>query len=228
MRPHRSDYWCLPKKADADFVAAMEDVLDVYERPCNPARPVVCMDEKPCQLLGEARAPWAMRPGDNRKVDSEYVRNGTCSIFAFIEPLAGRHHVCAKEHRTAVDWAHEIKFLADGMYPDAELITLVMDNLNTHAVGSLYKAFPPEEALRLRKRLDIHYTPKHGSWLNIAEIELNVLTRQCLDRRIDSLERLRVELAAWERQRNQEAAKVDWQFRTSDARIKLLSLYPPL
>lgn len=206
----------------------MEDVLDVYERPYNAARPVVCMDEKPYQLLGEARTPWAMRPGDNRKVDSEYVRHGTCSIFAFLEPLAGRHHVCAKEHRTAVDWAHEIKFLADEMYPDAELITLVLDNLNTHVPGSLYKAFPPEEARRLRKRLDIHYTPKHGSWLNIAEIELNVLTRQCLGRRIDSIGRLREELAAWERRRNQEAAKVDWQFRTPDARIKLISLYPPL
>lgn len=206
----------------------MEDVLDVYERPYDEKRPVVCMDEKPYQLLGETRASWPMRPGDNQKVDSEYVRNGTCSIFTFIEPLGGRHHVSAKEHRTAIDWAHEIKFLADEMYPDAEIIMLVMDNLNTHGPGSLYKAFPPEEARRIRNRLDIHYTPKHGSWLNIAEIELNVLTRQCLTRRIDSIERLRNELAAWELRRNQEAAKVDWQFRNSVARIKLKSLYPPL
>ena len=206
----------------------MEDVLDVYENPYDENHPVVCMDEKPYQLLGDARDSWAMRPGDNKKVDSEYVRNGTCSIFAFIEPLGGRHRVCAKEHRTAHDWAHEIKFLVDEMYPAAERITLVMDNLNTHVPGSLYKAFPPEEARRIRKRLDIHYTPKHGSWLNIAEIELNVLTRQCLNRRIDSLHRLRDELSAWEQQRNQEAAKVDWQFRTSDARVKLISLYPPL
>ena len=206
----------------------MEDVLDVYERPYDEKHPVVCMDEKPYQLLGDARASWAMRPGDDRKVDSEYVRNGTCSIFAFVEPLGGRHHVSVKEHRTAIDWAHEIKFLVDEMYPDAETITLVMDNLNTHAPGSLYKAFPPQEAHRIRKRLDIHYTPKHGSWLDIAEVELNVLTRQCLNRRIDSIGRLREELDAWEQRRNQEAAKVDWQFRTSDARIKLVSLYPPL
>ena len=206
----------------------MEDVLDVYERPYDGKHPVVCMDEKPYQLLGDARASWAMRPGDNRKIDSEYVRNGTCSIFAFVEPLGGRHHVSVKEHRTAIDWAHEIKFLVDEMYPDADAITLVVDNLNTHAPGSLYKAFPPEEARRIRKRLDIHYTPKHGSWLDIAEVELNVLTRQCLNRRIDSIGRLREELDAWEQRRNREAAKVDWQFRTSDARTKLVSLYPPL
>ena len=206
----------------------MEDVLDIYERPYDGKHPVVCMDEKPYQLLGDARASWAMRPGDNRKIDSEYVRNGTCSIFAFVEPLGGRHHVSVKEHRTAIDWAHEIKFLVDEMYPDADAITLVVDNLNTHAPGSLYKAFPPEEARRIRKRLDIHYTPKHGSWLDIAEVELNVLTRQCLNRRIESIGRLREELDAWEQRRNREAAKVDWQFRTSDARTKLVSLYPPL
>ena len=206
----------------------MEDVLDVYERPYDEKHPVVCMDEKPYQLLGDARASWAMRPGDDRKVGSEYVRNGTCSIFAFVEPLGGRHHVSVKEHRTAIDWTHEIKFLVDEMYPDADVITLVMDNLNTHTPGSLYKAFPPEEARRIRKRRDIHYTPRHGSWLDIAEVELNVLTRQCLNRRIESISRLREELDAWEQRRNQEAAKEDWQFRTSDARTKLVSLYPPL
>lgn len=206
----------------------MEDVLDVYERPYDGKRPVVCMDEKPYQLLGDARDSWAMRPGDNKKVDSVYVRNGTCSIFAFVEPLGGRHRVCVKERRTAVDWAQEVRFLVDEMYPDAERVTLVMDNLNTHTPGSLYKAFAPEEARRIAKRLDIHYTPKHGSWLDIAEVELNVLTRQCLNRRIDSIERLRDEMSAWEQRRNREAAKVDWQFRTSDARIKLKSLYPPL
>lgn len=206
----------------------MEDVLDVYERPYDETRPVVCMDEKPYQLLGDARASWAMRPGDDRKVDSEYVRNGTCSIFAFVEPLGGRHHASVKECRTAIDWAHEIKFLVDEMYPSAETITLVMDNLNTHSPGSLYKAFPPAEARRIRKRLDIHYTPKHGSWLDIAEVELNVLTRQCLNRRIDSIGKSRDEMASWEARRNQGAAKVDWQFRTPDARTKLKSLYPPL
>lgn len=174
--------------------------------------PVVCMDEKPYQLLGETRDPLPVRPCNDRKVDSEYTRNGTCSIFAFIEPLAGKHHVSVREHRTAVDWAEEIKYLADIMYPDTEKIVLVMD--------------PAAEARRIIKRLEIHYTPKHGSWLDIAEIELNVMTRQCLSRRIDNINALRSELAAWETERNTMAAKVDWQFKTSDARIKLRSLYP--
>lgn len=206
----------------------MEDVLDVYELPYDPNRPVVCMDEKPYQLLGEARDSWAMRPGDNKKIDSEYVREGTCSIFAFVEPLGGRHHVSVREHRTAVDWAEEIKYLVDEMYPDAEKIILVMDNLNTHKPSSLYKKYKPEEARRIIKRLEIHYTPKHGSWLDIAEIELNVITRQCLTRRIDDIEKLRAELASWEKERNAAASKVNWQFRTKDARIKLISLYPEL
>lgn len=206
----------------------MEDILDVYELPYNPLRPVVCMDEKPYQLLGEARDSWAMRPGDNRKIDSEYIRNGTCSIFAFIEPLGGRHHVSVKEHRRAVDWAQEIKYLADEVYPDAEKIVLVMDNLNTHKPASLYKKYPPEEARRIIRKLEIHYTPKHGSWLNIAEIELNVMTRQCLSCRIESMNALRRELSAWEQERNGNQATVNWQFRTKDARIKLVSLYPEL
>lgn len=206
----------------------MEDVLDVYELPYNPDIPVVCMDEKPYQLLGEARESWAMRPGDNKKIDSEYVRNGTCSIFAFVEALAGKHHTSVHEHRTAIDWANEIKYLADVMYPEKEKIILVMDNLNTHKVSSLYKAFPPAEARRIIKKLEIHYTPKHGSWLDIAEIELNVMTRQCLSRRIESIDILRTELAIWEGQRNHSSAKVNWQFTTKDARTKLISLYPEL
>lgn len=206
----------------------MEDVLDVYEMPYNPAIPVVCMDEKPYQLLGEVRDSWAMRPGDDKKVDSEYTRNGTCSIFAFIEPLGGMHHVSVREHRTAKDWAEEIKYLSDVMYPNAEKIILVMDNLNTHAPSSLYKAFTPEEARRILKRLEIHYTPKHGSWLDIAEIELNVMTRQCLSRRISSIENLQRELSVWENERNSKQAGVNWQFKTKDARIKLTSLYPDL
>ena len=206
----------------------MEDVLDVYELTYNPQRPVVCMDEKPYQLLGEARESWAMRPGDNKKIDSEYVRNGTCSIFASVEPLGGCHHVSVREHRTAVDWAEEIKYLVDVLYPDAEKIILVMDNLNTHKPSSLYKKYPPAEARRIIKKLEIHYTPKHGSWLDIAEIELNVMTRQCLSRRIDSIELLRKELSAWESERNNKQSKVNWQFRTKDARIKLASLYPEL
>ena len=206
----------------------MEDVLDVYEMPYNPSVPVVCMDEKPYQLLGEARESWAMRPGDNKKIDSEYIRNGTCSIFAFIEPLGGKHHVSVREHRTAVDWAEEIKYLVDVMYPDAEKIILVMDNLNTHKPSSLYKKYKPEEARRIIRKLEIHYTPKHGSWLDIAEIELNIMTRQCLNRRIDSIEKLTSELAAWEKERNENHSKVNWHFRTKDARVKLISLYPEL
>ena len=169
-----------------------------------------------------------MRPGDNRKVDSEYVRHGTCSIFTFVEPLGGKHHVSVRDHRTAVDWAEEIKYLVDVLYPDVDKIILVMDNLNTHKSASLYKRFKPEEARRITKKLEIHYTPKHGSWLDIAEIELNVMTRQCLNRRIDNIEFLRKELAAWEMERNETKANVNWQFRTKDARVKLISLYPDL
>ena len=219
-------YWCIPSNEDAEFVACMEDVLDVYELPYDPMRPVVCMDEKPYQLLGDAREPLPMRPGDDRKTDSEYVRNGTCSIFAFVEPLGGRHHVSVHEHRTANDWAVEIKYLSDKMYPDAEKIILVMDNLNTHKPASLYKTFPPAEARRIIKRLEIHYTPKHGSWLDMAEIELNVMTRQCLSRRIETIDLLRKELNAWETERNQNKAKIQWHFQTGNAREKLISLYP--
>lgn len=204
----------------------MEDVLDVYELPYNPARPVVCMDEKPYQLLGDVREPLPMRPGDDQKTDSEYKRNGTCSIFAFVEPLGGKHHVSVHEHRTAIDWAQKIQYLSDVMFPDAEKIILVMDNLNTHKAASLYKAFPPVEARRMIKRLEIHYTPKHGSWLNMAEIELNVMTRQCLSRRIDTITRLKNELSAWETERNRDEAKIRWHFQTGDAREKLISLYP--
>ena len=206
----------------------MEDILDVYELPYDPLHPVVCMDEKPYQLLGEARDSWAMRPGDNKMIDSEYVRNGICSIFAFIEPHGGRHHVSVREHRTSVDWAEEIKYLVDEMYPGVEKIILVMDNLNTHKPASLYKKYLPEEARRIIKKLEIHYAPKHGSWLDIAEIELNVMTRQCLSRRIDNIDILRAELSAWEKERNDNQATVNWQFRTKDARIKLVSLYPEL
>ena len=206
----------------------MEDVLDVYELPYNPERPVVCMDEKPYQLLGDARKPLPMRPGDNQKTDSEYVRNGTCSIFAFVEPLGGRHHVSVHEHRTAIDWAMGIKYLSDEMFPDAKKIILVMDNLNTHKAASLYKAFPPSEARRIIKRLEIHYTPKHGNWLDMAEIDLNVMTRQCLSRRISTLDKLKCELSAWEMERNRDTAKIQWHFQTGDAREKLISLYPTL
>lgn len=204
----------------------MEDILDVYEMPYDLEHPVVCMDEKPYQLLGDARDPLPMRPGDDLKTDSEYVREGTCSIFAFTEPLGGVRHVSVREHRTARDWAEEIQYLVDVSYPDIDKIILVMDNLNTHAIASLYKTFPPEEARRIARKLDIHYTPKHGSWLNMCEIELNVMTRQCLSRRIDNIDTLQNELAAWETKRNSETAKISWHFRIKDSREKLISLYP--
>ena len=200
----------------------MEDVLDVYERPYDEERPMVCMDEKPYQLLGEAKEPLPMRPGDDKKLDSEYVRHGTCSIFVFTEPLAGRRHVSVREHRTAEDWAEEIKYLSDEMYPDAEKIVLVMDNLNTHKPSSLYKKYPPEEARRIIKRLEIHYTPKHGSWLDMAEIELSALTVQCLlNVRIPTIEDLNKILSAWSQKRNFAQKGVSWHFTTDDARIKL-------
>lgn len=204
----------------------MEDILDIYELPYDPLRPVVCMDEKPYQLLGESKEPLPMRKGSNQKIDFEYVREGTCSIFVFTEPLGGVRHLNARNRRTAIDWAEEVKYLVDVSYPDVEKIILVMDNLNTHKLSSLYKAFPPKEARRIAKRLEIHNTPKHGSWLNMAEIELNVMTRQCINRRIDNLEKLRSELSTWEKERNVNTAKINWHFTNNQARIKLISLYP--
>lgn len=204
----------------------MEDVLDLYQRPLNDDYPVICMDEKPYQLLDEARRPIPMKPSKPARQDSEYKRNGTCSIFLFTEPLAGWRHVGVHERRTRIDWAHEIRELLDIHYPDAIIIRLVMDNLNTHSIASLYEAFDPETARRLAKRLEIHYTPKHGSWLNIAEIELSAMTKQCLGRRIPSLMDLNLELQEWEIERNKLQKWVEWQFTTDDARIKLRRLYP--
>jgi hypothetical protein len=204
----------------------MEDVLDVYTRAYDPARPVVCMDEKPYQLLGHARNPIPASPDCDLKVDSEYVRHGTCSIFVWVEPLKGWRHVDAQPQRTRIDWAHQVERLLTIDYPDAETVILVMDNLNTHNVASLYEAFEPQQAFALAQRLEIHHTPKHGSWLNIAEVELSALTRQCLDRRIDNLDTLNAELAAWQWQTNAAQRQVDWQFTTADARIKLRHLYP--
>lgn len=206
----------------------MEDVLEVYALPYDEKIPLICMDEKPYQLLGEKLEPLPMGPGSPQKQDYEYIRNGVCSIFVFTEPLAGWRHVCAKEQRTKVDWAYQIKELLEVHYPMAEKVRLVMDNLNTHTIGSLYEAFPPAQALALAKRLEIHYTPKHGSWLNIAEIELNVLTMQCLDRRIPSIVELNRHLAAWETSRNHTTKHVDWHFTTQQARDKLKWLYPKL
>lgn len=206
----------------------MEDVLEAYALPYDEKIPLICMDEKPYQLLDEKLKPLPMKPGKSQKQDYEYIRNGTCSIFIFTEPLAGWRHVCAKEHRTKVDWDSQIKELLEVHYPTAEKVRLVMDNLNTHTIGSLYEAFTPAQALALAKRLEIHYTPKHGSWLNIAEIELNVLTMQCLDRRIPSIVQLNRYLAAWEASRNHSTKHVDWHFTTQQARDKLKWLYPKL
>lgn len=204
----------------------MEDILDIYEMPYDVNLPVVCMDEKPYQLLDDARKPLPMKPGDTAKIDSEYVRNGTCSIFVFVEPLVGYRHVSVREHRTAIDWATEVRYLLDECYPNNSKIILIMDNLNTHVIASLYKAYPAQEARRLARRLEIHYTPKHGSWLNIAEIELNVMTRQCLSRRLVNMTIVREELASWNTVRNQNIETINWQFTTDAARTKLLTLYP--
>jgi len=205
----------------------MEDVLAVYERPYDENMPVVCMDEKPYQLLDDVREPLPMESGVARREDSEYQRNGTCSIFIFTEPLSGRRYAEASAQRTKKDWAHHIRWLLNEQYGDAKKIVLVMDNLNTHTISSLYETFQPEEAFRLAQRLEIHFTPKHGSWLNIAEIELSAMAAQCLgERRIPDMEILNKELAAWHIRRNQSQKGVDWQFTTKDARIKLKRLYP--
>ena len=204
----------------------MEDILDIYALPYDPEIPLICMDEQPVQLLGEFIEPIEIKPGSLKKEDFQYVRNGTCAIFMFTEPLAGWRHVSAQERRTKLDWAKQIKQLLEVHYPNAKKIRLVMDNLNTHTIGSLYEAFEPEVARSLAGRLEIHYTPKHGSWLNIAEIELSALTLQCLNRRIGDLDSLRNEISAWNKLRNETAKTVDWQFTTQNARGTLKSLYP--
>jgi hypothetical protein len=204
----------------------MEDILAVYHRPYDPAFPVVCMDEKPYQFLDHTRDPIPAAPGRDLKEDSEYVRHGTCSIFCWVEPLGGWRRVDAQPRRTKIDWAKQVERLLSVDYPEAEKVVLVMDNLNTHTIGSLYEAFDPARAFALAQRLEIHHTPKHGSWLNIAEIELSALSRQCLDRRINDLDTLNTELAAWQHAINTEQRPVRWQFTTDDARVKLRHLYP--
>lgn len=206
----------------------MEDVLEVYKRPYDPRRPQVCLDETSKQLIGETRTPVPVAPGREARYDHEYKRNGTANLFMIFEPLAGKRRVKVTERRTRTDWAECVREMVDEMYPDAERIVLVMDNLNTHTPASLYEAFPPDEAKRITDRLEIHYTPKHGSWLDMAEIELGILGRQCLDRRIDNAGALTREVAAWEAERNAAKAKVYWRFTTGDARIKLKKLYPSI
>ena len=206
----------------------MEDVLEVYQRPYDDTHPLIGMDDSSKQLVKEVRAPLPSQPGEPEKSDFEYERNGVSNLFRFFEPLTGKRYVNVTEQRTAVDWAHQLKDLVDLRDPHAERITLVMDNLNTHVGASLYKAFEPQEARRLLDKLEIHYTPKHGSWLNMAELELSVLSRQCLDRRIPDQATLEQEVKAWEAQRNASSAPMNWRFTTADARIKLKRLYPSL
>jgi DDE superfamily endonuclease len=212
----------------ADFVAAMEDVLDLYAEPYNPKRPKVNFDESNKQLIQEKRQRLPSASGHSERYDYEYERNGTRNMFRCCEPQAGWRHVAVTAQRTKLDFARQMKWLVDEQYPEAEVIRLVRDQLNTHKVASLYDAFAPEEARRIARKLEIHYTPKHGSWLNMAEIELSVLQRQCLDRGIPNEATLKGEIAAWEARRNQEQATIDWRFSVTDAREKLKRLYPSL
>jgi hypothetical protein len=228
------DEGCLPPKANGPFVAAVEDVLSVYHRPYDPRRPQVCMDETSKTLHAHSREPQLPQPAEGEKParpareDDEYIRHGTANLFLWFEPLTGRRQVKVTAQRTRQDWAALIRELVDVHYPEAEKIILVMDNLNTHTLGSLYETFAPEEARRLAEKLEIHYTPKHGSWLNVAEIELSVLARQCLGQRLPSRAELAGEVAAWAADRNARAAKRQGRFTTADARIKLKHLYPTL
>ena len=215
----------IPPQSNADFAAAMEQVLDIYRRPYDPAFPVVCMDETPRQLIGETRLPISAAPGQPAREDYEYRRCGTCNVFMANEPLAGTRMTRVTERRTKTDWAHFLADIAE-RYADATRITLVMDNLSTHRPGALYETFPAVQAKALWDRFEFVYTPKHGSWLNVAEVELGVMIRQCLNRRIDSIEVLRTEVAAWQAQRDRLKAKVNWQFTTDDARVRLKRLYP--
>lgn len=218
----------IPPEANSEFVWNMEDVLDVYTRPFDPKRPLVCLDELPKQLIGEVREPLPPLPGHPERIDYEYVRNGVANIFCVTEPLLGTRGFSVTDHRTRQDFARLIKHLVEVCHPDTDKIVLVMDNLNTHTPASLYEAFEPAEAKRLSDKLEIHYTPKHGSWLNIAEIELSVLSRQCLDRRIADIDTLRQEVQAHQTHRDALGTKVNWRFTTADARIKLKRLYPSI
>jgi hypothetical protein len=220
------EQWCIPPKANAEFVYHMEDVLEVYKRPYDPTQPMVCMDEISKQLVSERRQPLPAQPGQAQRYDYEYRREGVCNLFMFFEPLRGWRHLKVTQRRTRQDWAWAMKELVDVYYPDAECITVVLDNLNTHTGASLYETFEPTEARRIWERLDLHYTPKHGSWLNMAEIELSVFARQCLNRRIPDQDTLRHEVAALEVERNRSLSAVNWRFTTADARIKLKKLYP--
>jgi len=229
MTDRKLEYWVIPPEADAEFVAGMEEVLDTYAAPYDARYPVLCMDEQPMQLLRETRAPIPATKDHPRRVDYEYERAGTASVFLFCEPLVGWRSVSVRERRTKVDWALAVAELLGARYAEARGVILVCDNLNTHTKGAFYEAFPPSEARTLVRRLDFRHTPKHGSWLNVAENELSALTRQCLSgRRFGTIDELRRETAAWQQRTNDKQRGVEWQFRIDDARTKLKSLYPKL
>jgi hypothetical protein len=227
MTKRKVAYWVIPPKNDAEFVANMEEILEVYERHYDAENPVICMDEQPVQLIKETRQPIEATKKNPRRVDYEYERAGTASIFMFAEPLAGWRQATARPRRTKSDWATEVASLLEGRYASNEKVTLVCDNLNTHTKGAFYEVFEPERARSLVRRIEFRYTPKHGSWLNIAENELSAMTRQCLSgRRIGDIETLKIEIAAWSKNINEKQRGVDWQMKIGDARIKLKSVYP--
>ena len=228
LNPHLRTQWCIPPHQSAEFVWRMEEVLAVYTRPCDPRYPPVCLDEVSQPVLRDTRAPLPLQPGQGQRVDYESARGGVMNRFLFCEPLQGQRWLEVTERRTKVDWAHQIKALVDVPYPDAQRLVLVMDNLNTHTLAARYEAFPPVEAKRLAGKLAIHYTPKHGSWLNMAEIELRVLSRQCLDRRVPNRATLAAEVVAWQARRTATGGAIDWRFTTADARITLKRLYPSI
>lgn len=219
---------CIPPKANGAFVAPMEEVLDLYEKPYDSRYPLLCMDETSKPLMSDAQASLPPQPGQIARQDYEYERNGVCNLFLWFDPLRRRRHVQVTDQRTAVDWAHFMRDVAEVYYPDAQKIVVVMDNLNTHGPGSFDEAFAPAEAKPLAARFEFHYTPKHGSWLNMAEIELSALSRMCLDRRIPDKDALTHEVSAWESERNAQSVTIDWRFITDDARIKLKKLYPTI
>ncbi len=225
LKPWRKDMWCIPR-VDADYVARMEDVLDLYAEAPDPKRPVVCFDESPIQLIGETRLPIPAKPGQIERYDCEYRRNGTANLFVFLDVNRPWRKVKVTERRAAEDFATCMRELADVHYPEAERIRVVLDNLSTHSVGALYQTFPADEARRVLRRLEFHYVPKHASWLNMVEIEIGVLASQCLDRRIESYARLVTETAAWEKRRNAERARINWMFTTEKARAKMGRAYP--
>jgi hypothetical protein len=225
LKPWLRKQWCVPE-VSSEFVAAMEDVLELYAEPYGPKRPKVNFDETSKQLIVQKREPLSGQPGQPERYDYEYERNGTRNVFIFCEPQAGWRHIEVTEQRTKIDFAHQMKWLVDERYPQAEVIRVVLDNLNTHKIASLYEAFAPQEARRIAKKLEFHPTPKHGSWLNMAEIELSVLQRQCLDRRIGEEAELKVEVKAYEERRNRQKATIDWRFSVVDARQRLQRLYP--